>query len=67
MSAEFAGDDRIRLTINGHHAAAAGNLATVTLDTQAALRLADEIHRTAELMRRMSALVNAERAAGEVA
>lgn len=66
MSAEFAGDNRIRLTIRGEHAAAAGDLATVTLETKAALRLADDIHKTSELMRRMAALVRAEKAAGEV-
>lgn len=67
MNAEYAGGDKIRLTIPGEDAAAAGNLATVTLTREAALRLVDQITYTAETMRRMEALMRAQKAAGETA
>lgn len=66
MNAEYAGGDKIRLTIPGQDAAAAGNLATVTVTREAALRLVDQITYTAETMRRMEALMRAQKAAGEV-
>ena len=67
MNAEYAGGDKICLTIPGTDAAAAGNLATVTVTREAAMRLVDEITYTAETMRRMEALMKAQKAAGEVA
>lgn len=67
MNAEYAGGDKIRLTIPGEDAAAAGSLATVTLTREAALRLVDQITYTAETMRRMEALMRAQKAAGETA
>lgn len=67
MNAEYAGGDRMRLTIPGEDAAAAGNLATITLTREAAMRLADQITYTAETMRRMEALMRAQKAAGETA
>ena len=66
MNAEYAGGDKIRLTIPGEDAAAAGNLSTVTITREAALRLVDQITYTAETMRRMEALMKAQKAAGEV-
>jgi len=67
LNAEYAGGDKIRLTIPGEDAAAAGNLATITISREAALRLVDNITYTAETMRRMEALMKAQKAAGEVA
>lgn len=67
MSAEYAGGDKIRLTISGQDVAASGSLATVTLSKEDALRLADDITYTAETMRRMEALMRAQKAAGEIA
>lgn len=66
MNAEYAGGDKIRLTIPGQEAAASGNLTTVTVTREAALRLVDQITYTAETMRRMEALMRAQKAAGEV-
>lgn len=67
MNVEYAGGDNIRITINGSEAAASGNMASIVLSREAALRLSDKITHTAETMRRMAALMKAEKAAGEVA
>jgi hypothetical protein len=66
VNVEYAGGDNIRLTIPGIEAAASGNLVSVKLSREAALRLADKINATSETMRRMAALLRAEQAAGEV-
>lgn len=66
MNVEYAGGDNLRITVNGIEAAAAGNMVSVTLSREAALRLSDKIAAVSETMRRMAALLKAEKAAGEV-